>query len=255
MSLTTLSAWNFGHTITSNNQAINFSELADPTELLGNIAIRDYTLGEFGDAIASAMNEVANQEYTVTLDRATRIFTISAPANFELLVTTGTQTAISAFALMGFTTDRSGSNSYVGDVASGDQYITQYLLQNYVDFEDDEQANASTVNTSASGDIIEVVQFGTQNRMRCVMPFISDRPLGFLNRTSTTGVSEAREFLRYITTKARIEFLPDVTDENTFTKCILDSNASSRDGTGYRLQLDYTTDIFSTGELVFLRVR
>ena len=48
------------------------------------------------------MNKAGNQEYTITLDRDTRKFSISALNNFELLINTGSQKAVSVFTLLGF---------------------------------------------------------------------------------------------------------------------------------------------------------
>ncbi len=258
MSLFNQSAWNFGHEITESNQNISFSELGDPTELQAVIPVTNYTLGEFVEAVASAMNSVSAQEYTVSLDRSTRLITISAAGNFELLPQTGVTTATSAYPLMGFTTDRTGSNSYLADTASGSQYVTQYFLQNYVDFKDDVSANRASRNISTSGDIIETVSFGEQKRMSCVIRFITDNDYGFLRRVSENGRQEARDFLNYAKLSRDLEFIPDINDTNTFTKCILERTPQSQDATRFTLdefQEGNILGLFSTGRLTFLQVR
>lgn len=254
----TLSAFNYGHTVTSSNSAINFIEpTQDNIELLANIEERDYSLSEFVDAVALAMNNAGKLIYTATLNRTGNIITISSTESFTLSVSTGTQSSISAFPLMGYTVGDVSGLSLDGDSASGSQYIPQYYLQNYVDFEDDEKSNQAKVNISSSGDIVEVVNFGVQNRMSCVIDFVKDGILGVhLNKTNT-GLQELRDFLKYIRTKAKIEFIPDKDNplSNPITKCIADRIGSSRDATGFVLRENFRTNYFSSSNLVFLRVR
>lgn len=255
----TLSAFNYGHTVTASNASINFIEpLQDNIELTANIEQRDYSLSEFVDAVALAMNNVGKLVYTASLNRNGNFITIESTEQFDLLVGTGSQSSISAFSLMGFNGgDLTGLSSYTGDSASGKQYTPQYYLQNYVDFEDDEQSNQAKVNISASGDIVEVVNFGVQNRMSCLIDFVKDGELGIhLNKTNT-GLQELREFLKYIRTKAKIEFIPDKDNptSNPVTKCIADKIGSSRDATGFVIRENFRTNYFSSGNLVFLKVR
>jgi hypothetical protein len=254
----TLSAFNYGHTVTASNASINFIEpLQDNIELTANIEQRDYSLSEFVDAVALAMNNVGKLVYTASLDRNGNFITIESTEQFDLLVATGSQSSISAFSLMGFTGGDVSGLSITGDSASGKQYIPQYYLQDYVDFEDDERSNQAKVNVSSSGDIIEVVNFGVQNRMSCLIDFVKDGELGVhLNKTNT-GLQELREFLKYIRTKAKIEFIPDKDNplSNPVTKCIADKIGSSTDATGFVIRENFRTNYFSSGNLVFLKVR
>lgn len=254
----TLSAFNYGHTVTASNGAINFIEpTQDNVELTANIEQRDYSLSEFVDAIALAMNDVGKLVYEASLNRAGNIITISSTESFTLLVGTGSQSSISAFSLMGFNGGDVSGLSITGDSASGKQYIPQYYLQDYVDFEDDERSNQAKVNVSSSGDIIEVVNFGIQNRMSCVIDFVKDGILGVHLYETTTGLQELRDFLKYIRTKAKIEFIPDKDNplSNPITKCIADRIGNSRDATGFVIRENFETNYFSSGNLVFLKVR
>ncbi len=63
MSINTYSAFTYGHTITEDNQWINFSENGID-ELSAQIDIGAYTLGEFASKVASALNEVGTLNYT-----------------------------------------------------------------------------------------------------------------------------------------------------------------------------------------------
>jgi hypothetical protein len=255
MSILTESAFFYGHNITVQNQNIDFIEASSPaTTLTAEIEPRDYTLTEFIDAVALAMNNVGTQTYTVALDRNTRFLTISATNNFSLLPQSGPTSAISAFDLMGFTSDTSGSNSYQSDSPSGQSYEPQTLLQNFVDFEDDVRANESRVNTAADGKTVEAVQFGQIKRMTCNIAYITDENYGFLKRVSSNGKQEARNFLSYISNKYKIEFVPDKNNPGIFNKCLLD-RSNVPDGTGYKLYEYYSRNIlglFQTRDLVFL---
>lgn len=251
--INTLSAWNYGHTITKDNQYINYTELGS-SEKSATIEIGDYTLGEFANAVASALNEDSDQEYTVNLDRTTRKLTITAPGNFELLASTGSQVNISAFNLMGFTSDTGAGVSHEGDEASGSQYSPQYYLQDFSDFDLNQRAVASSVNESALGDEVEVVTFGQQKRMSCKIDYVKNGKLAIhLNKTDQ-GLLELINFLEYITTKGRVEFLPDKDDPLTFTKCILDSS-NVQNGTGFNVREDFRRNYYKSGELTFLRVK
>ena len=255
MAITTRSAFTYGHDITEDNQFINFME-DGVTELSATIEVGSYYLNEFTDKIAQALNEIGDNTYTVTLARATRKFTISADANFDLLVTTGSQVAISAFSLMGFTIDRSGAASYEADNASGSVYYPQAPLRDYVDFNDIQESVQAKVNESSSGEI-EVVSYGTRNLMECNIKYATNITGQNYIDDSATGVSDLRTFLQYIVGKKPIEFIKDKTDFTTFEPCLLESTQRSSDGTGFQLRELYSEGLafyFESGRLVFRRL-
>lgn len=259
MALTTRVAFTYGHDISASNQYINFSEDSGVTELAATIEIGSYYLNEFGNKVATALNEIGDNTYTVTLDRTTRKFTISADANFDLLVTTGTQVAISAFSLIGFTTNRSGSNSYEADVASGFLYEPQAPVRDYQPFDNNQQAVQAKVNESSSGDNIEVVKYGTRKIMSLNIKYVTDIDVSASDYLDNdpTAVSKLRTFMEYITGKKPIEFIPDKTDLTTFTPCILESTRSSRDGVGFELRELYSEGLsfyFESGLLQFRQI-
>lgn len=258
MAIKTRSAFTYGHTITEDNQYINFMENGID-ELAATIEVGSYYLNEFIDKIAQALNEIGDNTYTVTLDRSTRKITISADANFDLLVTTGTQVAISAFNLIGFTTDRSGSSSYEADIASGFIYRPQAPLTakggNYVPFDNREESVQSKVNESSSGEI-EVVTYGTRNFMECNIKYATDITGQNYIEDNASGVSDLRTFMQYITKKRPIEFLED-RDSTEFIPCILESTQNDSQGTGFELRELYSQGLanyFETGRLVFRRI-
>lgn len=255
MSLKTFSAFIYGHDITDSNLSIDFSEnLID--ELGAEINIGSYTLTDFVNAVATALNDVGDNEYSVTVDRTTRLITISTTVPFDLYVTTGSRASTSAFSLMGFTTDRTGSNTYVGDVPTGFFYEPQYYLQRYVDFTDYVEANESSVNTSASG-IVEVVSFGQNNFMECNITYCTNITGQGVIKNNPNGVAVLRAFMNYAILKKPMEFLPDIDSVNEFTACILERTRQNSKGTGFQLYELYTRGLanyFETQSLTFRKV-
>jgi len=255
MALSTISGFNYGHTVDEDNQSINFDD--GSTTDLAAIEIGSYTLREFGDAIANALTGASDvQEYTVILDRTNNTFTISATSNFDLLIDTGAQKGVTAFTLMGFNgADLTGANSYTSDSMSGSQYVVQFPVSKYVDFDDIQKRTQSTVNESANGDV-EVVSYGINNFMECNITLITDITGQGVIRNNASGVSDARNFLVYATNKAPLEFVKDIVNNPTtdITDCIIESTSEDKKGTGFRLKELYAKKLagyFETGKLTF----
>ena len=255
MAITTRSAFTYGHNITENNQYINFVE-DGINELAATIEIGSYYLNQFPDAIASALNDIGDNIYEVTLDRTTRKITISADANFDLLVTTGSQVSISAFSLMGFTTNRSGADTYETDLETGFVYYPQAPLFEYISFDDIEEAVSAKVNESSSGEI-EVVSYGTRNFMECNIKYATNIIGQQFIEDNASGVSDLRVFMQYITRKRPIEFIEDKTDFETYVPCLLESTPKSSDGVGFLLRELYAQKLanyYETGKIVFRKL-
>lgn len=259
MALNKYSAFYYGHTILKSNRYINFGETyLDPVQRVGLVDIGAYTLTKFGDLIAKAMNSAGSQEYTVTLDRATRKFTISADNNFELLLDTGSNKTTSVFSLLGFTgnVDLTGSNTYEADSPSGEAYLTQTPLANFSDFSKNKEKSEAVVKTTPAG-ITEVISYSTLERMKCDLPAITDFvPQRFI-RATATGVQEAESFLDYCITKAPLEFVYDYEDADNFTPCILDRTSQNSKGVGYELKervRDSLPGYYGIKGLTFLKI-
>lgn len=254
------SAFYYGHTVTKNNRVINFRDagLTSPEQYAALVSFGSYSLSEFGNKVAQALNSAGDQEYTVTLNRATRKFTISADANFELLLDTGFNKTISVFALLGFTgnVDLSGANSYEADSPSGDAYTTQTALYNLIDFPDNkEKAEAAIKNTPAG--ITEVVSYTTLERLKCDLPIITNYVPQKNIRETATGIEEVRHFMDYAINKAPIEFIYDYTDPDNYVTCILDKTKKSRKGVGYQLRervKDSLPGYYELNGLEFLKI-
>ena len=174
-----------------------------------------------------------------------------------LLVTSGTQSSISAFALMGFTLDKTGSNSYESDNASGFFYEPQFLLQNFVDFQDNVKTAQASVNESASG-LIEVVSFGKNEFMECNITLATDITPQSAIKENANGVSDLRDFLNYAINKHPIEFVYDLNNPDIYEPCLLEKTQSDTKGTGFKLYELYARKLvgyFETKTLTFRKIR
>lgn len=255
MSLKTYSGFIYGHDIIDTNSWIDFSENGI-TELSAEVRIGSYTLDDFVDAFLNAMNGTGALEYSATIDRATRKVTISSTANFDLYVTTGSHSGISAFSLLGFTSDKTGSNSYEGDIASGLFYEPQFKLQRFVTFEDNVEFAQTSVNTSASG-LVEVVSFGENQFMECNIIYATDITGQGAIKDNPNGVADLRAFMNYLIRKKPIQFIPDLDTPTNYYDCLLEKTTSSSNGTGFQLYELYgrgLANYYETQTLTFRRL-
>lgn len=236
MSLITFSKFYFGHTVTSSNCKINFKE--GVPELTATLNIGSYSLTEYAAEIKRAMDAAGALTYTVAINRTTRVITISAGSNFQLLTSTGSNLTISAFTMIGFTgSDRTGASTYAGNTGSGSTYTPQFILQSHISSEDWQQAVDAVVNKSASAKV-EVVSFGTEKFVQLKIRFANNlvQPTNGPIRTNLTGVTDLETFIKYLITKAPIEYMPDESAPSTFQKLILEKTEESQNGTGYKLK-------------------
>lgn len=255
MSLKAYSGFIYGHDITDINSWIDFSE-DGITELSAEIRIGSYTLDQFVDAFLNAMNGAGALEYSATIDRATRKVTISSTSNFELRVTTGSHAGTSAFSLLGFTSNKTGSNSYESDVSSGLFYEPQFKLQRFVTFEDNVEFAQTSVNTSASG-LVEVVSFGENQFMECNITYATDITGQGAIKNNANGVADLRAFMNYLIRKKPVQFVPDLDTPTQYYDCILEKTQSSSNGTGFQLYELYgrgLANYYETQTLTFRRL-
>tara|TARA_R110000868_G_C10972548_1_gene770414 strand:- start:9999 stop:10772 length:774 start_codon:yes stop_codon:yes gene_type:complete len=254
MAIETRSAFIYGHTIDDDNSFINFTE-DGIIELSATIEVGSYTITQFTDAIAKALNEVGDNNYTATLDRITRKISVSSDASFSFLVTTGSNISISAFPLMGFTTDQTGLLTYEADEESGTYYTPQATLRRYKDSEDNQSSVQSKVNESSEGDI-ELVTYGTRTFTSFNIKYITDitGQSGNVAEDDPNGRLNANLFMRYIRLKRPIEFMPDRDTPSDFKSMFLEKTSQGADGTKYELQELYAEKLafyFQTGTLLF----
>lgn len=260
MTIRTYSAFTYGHTVTDENKFINFNEGSG--ELLAQLDVGSYTLDAYKDEVARAMNDVIGTTvaYTVTLDRTTRTLTVSGDAPFDLLVSSGANIGADAFPLMGFTgSDLTGLSSYEGDSQCGLYFEPQFMLQKYVDFEDNIKTTSASVNESASGNV-EVVSYGTVNYMECNITLQTNivQAKGSYLKSDPAGYDNLRAFLRYLITKAPIEFIPDLDTPTSFKDCLLESSKEGANGVNIKIKELYTkgyAEYYESGLLTFRELK
>jgi hypothetical protein len=192
------------------------------------------------------------------LDRVNRKLTISAASNFSLLPFTGSQIGTGPWDLLGYTqtSDKTGSNSYESEAGAGYEYRPQLLLGQYIQPEDFEVKESSVVNTSVSG-VVQALQFGDGQRMQCnvrgATNVIGIKTSPFYE--NATGLQDLREFLKYLITKSKIEFMPDVNDRATYYSLLLESTNADRSGTKFTIDnVDGSNNFFESGLLTFRKV-
>jgi len=242
MAINSFSIFYFGLKIeggTSANNLLNFLEPGEANiELTAEINPSTYTFSEITAAVKVAMDAVGALDYTITVDRDTRLITISSTDTFELLIGTGSQVGTSPFQLLGFTgsSDLTGASTYTGDSPAGDVYEPQFKLQDFDDKENLKMREQPAVNISASGQV-EVISYGLVPFYQMSINFITNIVQdGKVIKNNPTGVEDARRFFESITERGAFEFMPDIGDRATFDKVVLESLAGSSTGTGYRLR-------------------
>jgi hypothetical protein len=236
--------------ILKSNKNLDFDEGSG--ELNAAVTIGAKSIEQLMTDVQKAMNEKGSQEYTVSFDRDLRFVTISASGNFDLLATTGTS-GFSILSSLGFVSDKTGANSYTSDLAIGNVYQPQFLLQDWKAPEDNKESIQPSVQESANGEI-EVFTFGSRSFFEFNIRFINDfdRPKGSYVETNTNAISEARAFMNFITTRSPLEIMRDRDDKDDFETIRLERTRSSRDGVGFELrEMRGLQDWFETGTLVF----
>jgi hypothetical protein len=252
--LTTLSSFYFGHTVTLANKSFPFKEGAGP-EIKGELRVGSYSLTEFAAEIQRMLNTFGLLTYTVTVNRTTGIITINATGSFTVLAGTGTTIGSGVFSLAGFNAVDKTGTSVVGDNRSGYVYRPQYLLKNYTSPEHMKLKEQAAVNISATGKV-QVISFGDGQRMKCNIVVITDK-LGLKLEPfyeNANGLADAIFFMDYLITKAKVEFMPDYATPSIFYKMLLDSNRSNSNGVGYELENMGTPDVYQTGDMTFRKV-
>lgn len=255
MSLLTHSLFYYGHTIDSSNYAIDFNEGA--AELQATLAIGEYTLTDFLAEVERALNAAGALTYVVSINRTTRIITIAAGSTFSLLVSTGTRSGSGAWPLLGYSgADKTGTNTYAANTASGSSYYTQFILQDYIDSIHNVRTVEAVVNKSASGKI-EVVKFGTESFFEFSLKYINNftMPSGAPIRTNLNGVANLTTLMNYLITKAPVEFIPDESNVNAYSKLLLESTPDNDKGLGFKLKELYDKGLPGYYETGMLKMR
>ena len=260
--ITTRSLFYYGHTITESNNLLDFKEGAG-SELTATLNVGEYSLTDFLTEVARAMNDAGALTYSLSVNRSTRIITVSTTSAFTLLAGTGTHVGNSAYSLLGFSSDTSSATSHIATIASGSEWRPQWVMQDYVSFDDNVSSIDGIKRESTSGQV-EVISFGKRYIMEGNFKLITDNfqaPISSTDSTSlendSSGVANARAFLTYAISKAPLEFMPNRSAPSTFEECILESTPESQDGLAFKIKEMYSIKLpsyYETGLLKFRRV-
>lgn len=236
MSILTKSAFYYGHTVTTENNAIDFNE--GGSELNATLNIGNYSLTEYAAEIKRALDAAGALTYTVTFNRTTRIITISAGSNFALLTTSGTRAGTSAFSMAGFSgADKTGANSYAGSAGSGSEFLPMSRLDDYIPSSLWKGKQDGVVNRAASGRI-QAVYFGDVKffQMNIVNQANDGTTRSGIITANASGLDQLVAFMDYAITKGKMEFMPDVSSRSTFYKIVLESTRQDKNGLEYQLK-------------------
>lgn len=251
----TLSSFYYGTTVTISNRSIDFNE--GGSELQATLKVGVYSPTEYAAEWQRALREAGSQAYVVALNRTTQKLTVSAPSNFSLLLATGSRSGTAAWTVSGFGTlaNLTGANTYTAANICGKRYEPQYILSRYTAFEHSFVKENATVNTTPSG-ISQQAHFGEGSRCSMNITLITNK-LGLKNPNfveNANGISSALDFMQFLITRGRAEFMPDKATPSSFTKCFLESTKEDKDGSQFELKNMGVPDFYETGDLVFRKV-
>jgi hypothetical protein len=255
MALSTRSKFYYGVKIPATSTYIAFQETTGPVRS-ASLKAGSYSLTGFANEIQRALRAAGTQSYLVSINRTTRIITISAPLNFTVFIATGPYAGAEIYSIMGFPlANLSGTNSYSGTSSIGLEFKPQFFLLDYVSTEHLQDAVDASINETGSGEL-EVIRYGTKKLMRCNIDFVTNENLGAESwiESNSTGVEDCISFLQDITQKSKIEFIPDRDKPEEFQTFVLESTASNRSGLGYELREKTGEGLigyFTTGLLTF----
>lgn len=249
--LTTLSVFYYGTTVTQENRYIDFDE--GGIELNAILNLGSYTATEYCAEVKRALNAAGALDYDYSFNRTTRKITISASGNFTLRTNTGSHTGNNAWSMLGFTTvaNKTGAATYTAENGLGSEYRPQYQLDNYVASEDHQVKEQAAVNVSAKGQT-QTLFFGNGSRVKMDITVITNKVGLKLDPfyENASGISEFRTFMNFLITKAKVEFMPDVGTRANFVPLILESTDVGRSGVEYQMK-NMTKDFYRSGLLTF----
>lgn len=256
MGLKTRPMFYYGHEIPKNDHYISINEGSGA--LVVNLSPSGYTFSELAVELSRALNEAGALDYTVTTNRTTRKFTITATANFSILAGSGAFSGSQVFQALGFNAvDKTGASTYTSDNATGTVWRPQLPPFAYTPSSLRESSLQAVQQESGSGDV-EVISFGTVNYAEMEFKYITsrfDKP--DIVELDRDGLENARLFLSYLRKKNRVEFMEDRDDPSVFEKFLLSKTAQSSNGLEFKLS-EMTSqniqDYYETGLLTFRKV-
>ena len=233
MTIKTKSYFVYGITITSDNRYIDFLE--GTTALSAELIPARYTLTTLARELTRALNSAGEFSYSCSIDRTTRKITVHGSGTFTFPVTTAPHLGSSAFPVAGFTQNKTGT-ALTSDVGIGLVYYPPRYLQDYLDPQDCISSISESVNESGDG-TVEVFSLGEKNQCEFNIDYITNDALkysSFLEPVENM-IEKTRDFLSFLIKKGPIDFIPDRSSPDFYYTLILEKNAFSSKGTGFRL--------------------
>lgn len=256
MALKTRSKFYYGPEISANDIYIDFSE-DNITEKIAVIQAGPKSPELLANEIQDALNAVGGQDYFVTIDRVTRLITISAQDDFTLKIATGSHFGTNFWAQIGFVSsiDLVNQNSYTGINPVGFEYLPQFFLLDYIPPTRNKDTIESTQNETATG-IVEVVRFGVKSFVDLNIDFITNikHDESSLIESNQFGVEAAEQFMSEIIKKGTVEFMEDRDKPDVFYTLRLESTQKNRSGLGFIIEEkigEGLPEYFKTGILKF----
>lgn len=247
------SAFIYGYTVEDSQKSFYFNEGVGVQSF--DVDAKGWALDDLRLEIQNRLNDNGDLSYSVTVDRATRKFTITADSAFDLLPSESTTGSL--FEVIGYSSDKIGLMTYESDDETGRVYLPQFPLEKYTPFENDIRTIGGNKAEAPSG-ATRGVNFGLLKHMSCDFMFIGD----IVHRkespveSNPTGLQDAKDFMNYCITFGGMEFFEDRYSLTQFQKCIQISNGKDKNGQGYRLdRVSKLYTIFQIKNLTFREIK
>lgn len=261
MALKTRSKFWYGPELSSTEIFFQFKEGMGPV-LTATFVPKVYTPELIAQALASAMNAVGTQIYTVNVDRSTRkLFIDSDTQDFTILSFSNPLDQVAIYQKLGFDTQMDievvSGVGHLADNTIGTEYLPQFYLLDYVPSSRNQDVIDSTINESGSG-VVEVITFGLKKMVEFTIDYINDYSNGdSIIETNPTAVADAEAFMANVVKKSAIEFMPDRDTPSEYAFLRIETTQASSKGLGFKL-IEKTgeglTDYYTTGLLKFREV-
>lgn len=245
MALGAKSLFNYGIQVSTLNNALDFKIAALGPTLTAFLSPGFYSPQGLAAQIAFQLQSLDSVNiYSVTVTRnigggtQNRMIVSTNGSYLSLLFSSGPNVNISCSGLMGFNiSDYTGFTTYTGSASIGTILIPSYIAYNY----NDSTKLFGAVNVAASG-LKESTTFALQKFL--MMEFRYENALKKL---------EWENFLTWAIQQRAFEFIPEISDPNTFFDVTLESTETDGQGLGYSMtnMLPDYPYLYQTGSLQF----
>jgi hypothetical protein len=246
MALSSQTIFNYGISVTIDNQYLDFRASIGGPILTAVINLGYYSLTSLELAITNAMaaQDIVNT-YTITVDRSlllqNRIKISTNGAYLDLLFGSGPSVSSSIANTIGFIIgDYTGATNYTGSNTAGTMLISQYAGYNYMPPEYYQEVQGAK-SISASG-IKEAIVFQIQQFLELEFKY---EPI--------SRKSEWENFFRWAIQQREFEITPEYTLFNVVYRVTLETTSQNSNGLGFKMKemLPEFPNDYQTGNLKF----